>query len=174
MGSLGLFGAYFRGFVMTQETPGDAVITRIADTPSIPHPRRISWTPTNQRSTIRQRFAILDDYQGVDYDYAPWDQLAADGIDVTVCGTGGSPAAAPELTWALVLAAARNLQFEGNAMRAGRLQSTVGFELAGKTLGILGKICTKVAGYAHAFGMDVIACSPNLARKPQLPPASAR
>ncbi|WP_120519840.1 D-2-hydroxyacid dehydrogenase family protein [Arthrobacter celericrescens] len=179
---------------------------------------------------MRQRLAILDDYQGVAYDYAPWDQLAADGIDVTVfgepfedeedlvqalrqfsivvamrertaftaarlhqlpklkllvttgmanpsidietardlgitvCGTGGSSTAAPELTWALVLAAARNLQFEGNALRAGRLQSTVGFELAGKTLGVLGlgRIGTKVAGYAKAFGMDVIAWSPNL------------
>jgi phosphoglycerate dehydrogenase-like enzyme len=179
---------------------------------------------------MRQRLAILDDYQGVAYDYAPWDQLAADGIDVTVfsepfadeedlvqalrefsivvamrertafpaatlhqlpklkllvttgmanpsididaakeqeitvCGTGGSPTAAPEMTWALLLAAARNLQFEGNAMRNGNLQSTVGFELAGKTLGVLGlgKIGTKVAGYAQAFGMDIIAWSPNL------------
>ncbi|UVJ39279.1 D-2-hydroxyacid dehydrogenase family protein [Arthrobacter sp. CJ23] len=179
---------------------------------------------------MSHRLAILDDYQGVAYDYAPWDQLAVHGIGVTVfgepfqdeesliqalrgfsivvamrertafnaarlhqlprlkllvttgmanssidieaarelgitvCGTGGSPAAAPEMTWALLLAAARNLQFEGNAMRAGRLQSTVGFELSGKTLGVLGlgKIGSKVAGYARAFGMDVIAWSPNL------------
>lgn len=176
------------------------------------------------------RLAILDDYQSVARDYAPWEQLAADGVSVTffdrplrddadavaslrgfdviiamrertafgrerlaqlpglkllvttgmanqsidvpaaeelgiaVCGTGGSPTAAPELTWGLLLALARNIPFEDRRLRDGHWQSTVGFELAGKTLGVLGlgKIGRRVAAYGQAFGMDVIAWSPNL------------
>lgn len=176
------------------------------------------------------RLAILDDYQQVAGDYAPWDSLLDDGgkvsvfsapfvseeqavaalapfdiivamrertrfpprvleslpnlkllvttgmanaaIDleaatergIVVCGTGGSPAAAPELTWALLLAFARNLVVEENSLRAGGWQTGVGFELEGKTLGIvgLGKIGRRMAGYAKAFGMDVLAWSQNL------------
>jgi phosphoglycerate dehydrogenase-like enzyme len=92
------------------------------------------------------------------------DVAAASDHGVTVCGTPGSPTAAPELTWALLLAAARHLPAEENSLRAGTWQSTVGFELAGKTLGIvgLGKIGRRVAGYGQAFGMEVLAWSQNL------------
>ncbi|MGC0238644.1 D-2-hydroxyacid dehydrogenase family protein [Arthrobacter sp. SD76] len=92
------------------------------------------------------------------------DVAAATDHGVTVCGTPGSPTAAPELTWALLLAAARHLPAEENSLRAGTWQSTVGFELAGKTLGIvgLGKIGRRVAGYGRAFGMEVLAWSQNL------------
>ena len=92
------------------------------------------------------------------------DLAAAADHGVTVCGTGGSPSAAPELTWALLMALARNLTAEENALRAGRWQNTIGSELAGKTLGIvgLGKIGHRMAGYAHAFGMNVLAWSQNL------------
>jgi phosphoglycerate dehydrogenase-like enzyme len=177
-----------------------------------------------------QRLVILDDYQGVADDFAPWSTLAERGVSVTalrrhlmseadvvaaladadiiiamrertpfpgrvleqlprlkllvttgaanasidvqaasrlgitVCGTGGSPSAAPELTWALLLAFARNLTAEENSLRAGQWQGSVGFELSGKTLGIvgLGKIGRRMAGYAQAFGMDVLAWSQNL------------
>ncbi|MFK0004597.1 D-2-hydroxyacid dehydrogenase family protein [Paenarthrobacter sp. NPDC090522] len=176
------------------------------------------------------RLAILDDYQQVSGDYAPWESLLDDGVKVTVfsapfvseeqavaalapfdiivamrertrfprrvldslvnlkllvttgmanaaidmeaasergvvvCGTGGSPAAAPEMTWALLLAFARNLVVEENSLRAGEWQSAVGFELEGKTLGIvgLGKIGSRMARYAQAFGMEVLAWSQNL------------
>lgn len=92
------------------------------------------------------------------------DVAAATDHGVTVCGTPGSPTAAPELTWALLLAAARHLPAEENSLRAGTWQSTVGFELAGKTLGIvgLGKVGRRVAGYGRAFGMDIVAWSQNL------------
>lgn len=89
---------------------------------------------------------------------------AASELGITVCGTAGSPAAAPELTWALLLAAARNIPAEENSLRAGTWQTTVGFELAGKTLGIvgLGKIGRRIATYGQAFGMEVLAWSQNL------------
>jgi phosphoglycerate dehydrogenase-like enzyme len=92
------------------------------------------------------------------------DVAAAAEQGVTVCGTPGSPAAAPELTWALLLAIARNLPVEENSLRAGTWQTTVGFELAGKTLGVvgLGKIGRRVAAYGQAFGMEVLAWSENL------------
>ena len=92
------------------------------------------------------------------------DVQAASRLGITVCGTGGSPTAAPELTWALLLAFARNLTAEENSLRAGQWQGSVGFELSGKTLGIvgLGKIGRRMAGYAQAFGMDVLAWSQNL------------
>ncbi|MHC6229648.1 D-2-hydroxyacid dehydrogenase family protein [Arthrobacter sp. MMS24-T111] len=92
------------------------------------------------------------------------DVAAATEHGVTVCGTPGSPTAAPELTWALLMAIARHLPAEDHSLRNGSWQSTVGFELAGKTLGIvgLGKIGRRVAAYGRAFGMDVVAWSRNL------------
>lgn len=92
------------------------------------------------------------------------DVAAAAEQGITVCGTPGSPTAAPELTWALLLAAARNLPAEENSLRAGTWQRSVGFELAGKTLGVvgLGKIGRRIAAYGQAFGMEVLAWSQNL------------
>lgn len=92
------------------------------------------------------------------------DVAAAAEQGITVCGTPGSPTAAPELTWALLLALARNLPAEEKSLRAGTWQTSVGFELAGKTLGVvgLGKIGRRVAAYGQAFGMEVLAWSQNL------------
>ncbi|TNB75751.1 D-2-hydroxyacid dehydrogenase family protein [Arthrobacter sp. BB-1] len=92
------------------------------------------------------------------------DVAAAAEQGITVCGTPGSPTAAPELTWALLLSLARNLPAEENSLRAGSWQTTVGFELAGKTLGVvgLGKIGRRIAAYGQAFGMEVLAWSQNL------------
>lgn len=89
---------------------------------------------------------------------------AARELGVTVCGTAGSSAATPELTWGLLLALARGIPDELAAVRDGGWQRGVGFELAGTTLGILGlgRIGQRVAGYARAFGMDVLAWSQNL------------
>lgn len=92
------------------------------------------------------------------------DLAAAGRQGVVVCGTGGSAAAAPELTWALVMALIRHVPAEDARVRAGGWQQTVGGELAGRTLGLLGlgRIGERVAGYGRAFGMEVIAWSQNL------------
>lgn len=79
----------------------------------------------------------------------------------------GSAAEPPaELTWALILGLARNLATEGTALReGGPWQQTVGTDLHGRRLGLigLGRIGTQVAAVGRAFGMDVAAWSRNLA-----------
>ena len=92
------------------------------------------------------------------------DVAAAADLGILVCGPPGSPAAAPELTWALLLALARNLPAEEKSLRAGNWQTSVGMELSGKTLGVvgLGKIGRRIAAFGQAFGMEVLAWSENL------------
>lgn len=92
------------------------------------------------------------------------DVEAARAAGVVVCGTGASAAAAPELTWALLMALLRHVPVEDANVRAGRWQTTVGGELAGRTLGLLGlgRIGQYLARYGRAFDMPVIAWSQNL------------
>ena len=84
--------------------------------------------------------------------------------NITVCGTDMHPNPTAELTWALILGLARNLREETENMYQGYWQTTVGTELKGKTLGVigLGKQGTQVTNIAKAFGMEVIAWSENL------------
>jgi phosphoglycerate dehydrogenase-like enzyme len=83
---------------------------------------------------------------------------------VLVCGTRSRQEAPAELTWALVLAVTRRLAFEDAAVRAGGWQTTIGPELSGRTLGVLGlgRLGGRVAGYGKAFGMKVLGWSANL------------
>lgn len=92
------------------------------------------------------------------------DLAAAGQRGVTVCGTGGGGAGTPELTWGLIMAVARSIPQEDAGVRAGGWQSTVGRDLAGSTLGLLGlgRIGQRVARYAKAFEMDILAWSQNL------------
>ena len=93
------------------------------------------------------------------------DLLAAAKHGVTVCGTASGSRPPAELTWALILGLARNLVTESAALRSdGPWQSTIGTDLAGATLGLLGlgKIGSDVARVGLAFGMDVQAWSQNL------------
>jgi len=87
---------------------------------------------------------------------------AAHGIKVVHTGYFGSPTV--ELTWALILGSARHLTAEAAAVRSGEWQHSVGDDLSGQTLGILGlgNLGSKVAQVALAFGMKVIAWSQNL------------
>ncbi len=92
------------------------------------------------------------------------DLQAAERRGVTVCGTGSPGHAAGELAFALILALARNLLAEANSMAAGGWQVGLGRDLHGATLGILGlgHIGAQIAGFAKAFGMDLVAWSQNL------------
>jgi phosphoglycerate dehydrogenase-like enzyme len=92
------------------------------------------------------------------------DVAAAAAAGVTVCGTGGSGAATPELTWALILSLVRHVPAEDQAIRDGGWQHTLGFGLHGRTLGVvgLGNIGRRVALIGRAFGMEVLAWSQHL------------
>src|SRR5262249_25463263 len=79
------------------------------------------------------------------------------GVVVSSSQHAGTPShAAAELTWALILAAARQLPQQMAALKAGRWQIGVGTTLGAKTLGRFG---SRVAGYGKAFGMNVVAWS---------------
>jgi len=82
------------------------------------------------------------------------------GVVVSSSQHAGTPSyAAAELTWALILAAARQLPQQMAALKAGKWQIGVGTTLRAKTLGIFGygRIGATVAGYGKAFGMNVVA-----------------
>lgn len=83
---------------------------------------------------------------------------------ITVCGTGGVATATVEHSWALILAWARSITVEDQNVRDGGWQTTVGIDLAGKTLGLvgLGRLGSAMAPVAKAFGMEVVAWSQNL------------
>ncbi|HEY8526576.1 MAG TPA: D-2-hydroxyacid dehydrogenase family protein [Acidimicrobiales bacterium] len=89
---------------------------------------------------------------------------AAAARGVVVSGTGGYVTPTSELTWALILAVQRHVPAEDAAIRAGGWQHTIGRELAGRTLGLvgLGRIGALVAEVGRAFRMDVVAWSQNL------------
>jgi phosphoglycerate dehydrogenase-like enzyme len=93
------------------------------------------------------------------------DMQAAKDHQVVLCGTHWPRDPTAPLTMGLILELTRNIGRENARMHAGEyLQKHVGIEIEGKTLGVvgLGKLGAKVAGLAKAFGMNVIAWSPNL------------
>jgi len=92
------------------------------------------------------------------------DLEAAKKRKIVVCGTEINIHPTPELTWALILGLARNLKEEIDNMYQGYWQTTVGVELKGKILGLigLGRVGSQVAKIGKAFGMQVMAWSENL------------
>ena len=87
------------------------------------------------------------------------DLAAARAQGVTVCGTRAASAPAAEMAWALLLAAIRHVPDEAQGLREGRpWQRTLGRELAGRTLGVLGlgKLGKTIVRYAQAFDMKVV------------------
>jgi phosphoglycerate dehydrogenase-like enzyme len=92
------------------------------------------------------------------------DVAAATERGITVCGTRAHAPGTAELTWALILAVARHVPQEDASVRAGGWQQTIGTDLAGATLGVvgLGRLGERVARIGRAFEMDVVAWSQNL------------
>ena len=92
------------------------------------------------------------------------DLAAAKKRKITVCGTEINFTPTSELTWGLILALARNFKEEIDNMYQGYWQTTIGFELKGKILGLigLGRVGSHVAKIGKAFGMQVMAWSENL------------
>ena len=92
------------------------------------------------------------------------DLEAAEERGIQVVHTGYTSAPTIELTWALILGSARNLVAENASLRGGGWQQSVGDDIAGRTLGVLGlgNVGGAVAQIGNAFGMKVIAWSQNL------------
>jgi phosphoglycerate dehydrogenase-like enzyme len=92
------------------------------------------------------------------------DVPAATARGILVTDTAGSGAGPVELTIGLILAAVRRVPQADRALRAGQWQTTLGIELAGKTLGILGlgRIGSRIAAFGRLLGMRVLAWGPTL------------
>jgi phosphoglycerate dehydrogenase-like enzyme len=92
------------------------------------------------------------------------DVAAATERGIAIAHTGYRSDPTIEFTWALILAISRNLVAENNSFRSGGWQRSIGGDLNGKTLGILGlgNVGAQVARIGSAFGMKVIAWSQNM------------
>jgi phosphoglycerate dehydrogenase-like enzyme len=92
------------------------------------------------------------------------DVAAADEHGIAVVYTGYRSDPTIEFTWALILASARHIVTESNSVRSGGWQQTVGTDLRGKTLGVLGlgNVGSQVARIGSALGMELIAWSQNM------------
>lgn len=92
------------------------------------------------------------------------DVTAASERGIAVVHTGYRSDPAIEFTWVLILASVRHIVTESNSVRSGGWQKTVGTDLRGKTLGVLGlgRIGSEVARIGRAFGMNLIAWSQNM------------
>lgn len=92
------------------------------------------------------------------------DVTAAAKLGIAITSTGYFSEPTIEMTWALIHASARNIVRESNAVRGGGWQQSVGVDLHGKTLGVLGlgRVGGGVARVGGAFGMNVIAWSQNM------------
>jgi phosphoglycerate dehydrogenase-like enzyme len=95
------------------------------------------------------------------------DVKAAKELGITVCGTGMHPAGTSELTWALILGLLRDVAGDDARMRDGKWQTGIAQDLSGEILGVvgLGRLGSQVARVGAAFGMDVVAWSPNLTQE---------
>jgi lactate dehydrogenase-like 2-hydroxyacid dehydrogenase len=92
------------------------------------------------------------------------DVAAARRQGILVCGTAMHPPGTAELTWGLILSLLRHIPAEDAAMRSGGWQSTIGGDLEGATLGLVGfgRLGRRMATVAQAFGMEVLAWSQHL------------
>jgi D-3-phosphoglycerate dehydrogenase len=95
--------------------------------------------------------------KSIDLEAAKKRKIVVSGTDINIHPT-------PELTWALILGLARNLKEEIDNMYQGYWQTSLGIELKGKILGLigLGRVGSQVAKIGKAFGMQVMAWSENL------------
>ncbi|EEF26363.1 2-hydroxyacid dehydrogenase, putative, partial [Ricinus communis] len=138
----------------------DALVERLQPYDILCVMRERTWFPQSVLSRLRNLKLLAST--------GPWnaaiDIEAADELGITVCGTASSLTAAAELTWALILAAVRHIPREVSSFRNGGWQVSVGSDLSGKTIGLLGLgySGSVTARVAQAFGMRTIAWSQNM------------
>lgn len=119
---------------------------------------------TPMPASLLKRLAKLKLLVTTGHRNAAIDMQAAHDLGIVVCGTEAPGHATAELAFGMIIALSRHLAFESQAMREGRWQTTVGRDLRGRTLGLLGlgRLGAQMARYGQAFGMPVIAWSQNL------------
>jgi phosphoglycerate dehydrogenase-like enzyme len=138
----------------------DAVVARLAPFEAIVAMReRTPFTAARLERLPNLRLLVTTGMGNASIDLA-----AAARAGVVVSGTGGLASPTAELTWALILALARHVVSEDRRIREGGWQHTLGADLEGRTLGVigLGRLGSRVAAIGQAFGMHAIAWSQNL------------
>jgi len=147
--------------VFTDNVTGEALVQRLAPFDIVMVIRERTKFPRDLIERLpRLRLLITAGMRNLGIDL---EACKAKGIVVCGTDTGSSPTS--ELAFGMLLALSRNIASEQDSLRAGRWQSErLGFGVAGLTLGVLGlgRLGAKMAGYAQAFGMNVIAWSQNL------------
>lgn len=147
--------------VVSRHLEGEELVAALADAEVVVVMRERTPFPAGLLDRLpRLRLLVTSGMRNASIDLA-----AAAARGITVCGTASRSTPPVELTWALILGLARHLTVEADAFRSGGpWQQTVGVDLHGATLGLLGlgKIGTRVAAVGRAFGMDVLAWSPHL------------
>src|ERR1700726_1189844 len=138
----------------------DAVVERL-------RPFDLVWVMrerTPMTRTIIERLPKLRMIASTATRNASIDLRSAEERGVQVVHTGYTSTPTIELTWALILGSARNLVAENTSLRGGGWHQSVGYDMAGRTLGVLGlgNVGGAVARIGNAFGMKVIAWSQNL------------
>jgi phosphoglycerate dehydrogenase-like enzyme len=138
----------------------ESLVDRIAGFPVVVAMRERTAFPRR----VLQRLSDLRLLVTTGMGNAAIDLAAAKDHGVVVTGTGGLGPPTAELTWALILGLARDIVHEDRSIRTGGWQRSVGTDLDGATLGVvgLGRLGSRVASIGLAFGMDVIAWSQNL------------
>jgi phosphoglycerate dehydrogenase-like enzyme len=138
----------------------DALIAALAGTPVVVAMRE--RTPFDAERLARLPDLRLLVTTGMANAAIDLDAAAAQGV--LVCGTRGRGTHTVELTWGLILALLRSIPAEDARMRDAGWQHTLGVELSGATLGLvgLGRLGSAMVPIARAFGMEVIAWSQNL------------
>jgi len=142
----------------------DAVIERLLPFDVVCVMRERSPLPRN----VIERLPNLKLIASTGSGNASIDVAAAGDHGIAVVHTGYRSDPTIEFTWALILASARHIVTESNSVRSGGWQQTVGTDLRGKTLGVLGlgRIGSQVARIGSAFGMNLIAWSHNMTPRP--------
>lgn len=138
----------------------DALIERLAAFDVVVAMRERTPLPRSRLERLENLKLLVSTGMG----NAAIDMEAARDLGVLVCGTAVDSESTAELTWALILGLTRHIAQEDRSIREGGWQRTIGTELAGRTLGLigLGRLGTRIAAYGAAFRMHVIAWSENL------------
>ncbi|MGA8361844.1 MAG: D-2-hydroxyacid dehydrogenase family protein [Candidatus Dormiibacterota bacterium] len=156
----GVLGEGVRVEFLTEHLEDEALVERIADCDIVVAMRERTAFPARVLQGLpKLRLLVTTGMRN-----RAIDVRAATDAGILVCGTHGLTWSTAELTWGLVIASVRNLIVETASMRAGGWQRTIGTDLSGRTLGVvgLGHLGARVAGYGLAFDMRVVAWSPHL------------